>query len=56
MGSCSAGDGGRTLSPLARQVARNAVKRVSWKQTACFGPAASKKYELFVNNVAEIDN
>jgi hypothetical protein len=43
-GSCSAGDGGRTLSPLARQVARNAVKRVSWKQTSYFGLAASMKY------------
>ena len=54
MCSCSAGNEGGATLPKAKKYIRNAVKRVSRKQTPCFGLAARKHYRQSVNNVAGI--
>ncbi len=50
MCSCSAGNEGGATLPKAKKYRRNAVKRVSWKQTPYFG-AAARRY-LFTIGMA----
>ena len=51
---CSAGNEGGATLPKAKKYRQNAVKRVSWKQTAYFGSAAHRKCRHSVINAAGI--
>jgi len=50
---CSAGNEGGATLPRAKKYHRNAVKRVSCKQTPCFGLAA--RWSLFAIEIAPTD-